>query len=165
MHIECKASDYVVTKKDGMYYVYNKCYEQDEKLILATALFGLLLPDASDYYLPICIRIRDAKEGVVVTPKLNVIGTEDYDYFISRQQYEKWKRINAVIKYIFFIFSIVIDVLFVYLFLASDFNGLLGICVGALLFLTIGVILKLEITNGKRKRYKMIDMVFEQKQK
>ena len=161
MSVKCLASDYVVTERNGISYVYNKIYEENEKMILAAAILGLFIPEASDYYIPICIEITDCNSDVVVTKKLQVEGSGNYRYFIASHQYKKWKRVYLVIKSIVYIISIVIDVLFAYLFIKTNFNFLLGICVVCLLFLTCGAILKLEISNRRKRRFEIIDIAFE----
>lgn len=61
MSIRCLANDYVVKEKDNIYYVYNEVYEDTLGKIIIASLIGLLIPKASDYYLPICIKIKKRK--------------------------------------------------------------------------------------------------------
>lgn len=162
MSLKCLASDYVVIERDGIYYAYNKMYEENKKLILASAILGLFIPEASDYFIPICIEIREMNNDVVITKKLDVRGSNNYRYFIASHQYEKWKKVNLIIKNIIYIMSIGIDVLFGYVFIKTKFHFLIGICFVFLLFLTIGAILKLEINNKKRKQFEIMDIAFEE---
>lgn len=152
------ASDYVVREKDGMYYVYNEVYEDTLGKIIAASLLGLLLPEASDYYLPICIKMKKTEGNIIVTKNLEVKGSLDFKYFIAKHQYQKWKKANRIIKSIIFMLGLLIDVFFIYLFWKSEFNAAMGLCTVGMLFLTIGAIVKLEWNNRKRMKYEMIDI-------
>lgn len=160
MNIKCLANDYVVEEKDDMYYVYNEVYEDALIKIIAASLFGLLIPEASDYYLPLCIQIRKTQGNIIVTEKLEVKGRTDFKYFIARHQYQKWKKAYSIIKSIIFILGLLIDAFLVYLFLKSNFSVGMGLCAGAMLFLMIGAVIKLELNNRKRMKYEMIDIAF-----
>lgn len=160
MNIKCLANDYVVEEKDDMYYIYNEVYEDTLKKIIVASLFGLLIPEASDYCLPICIEIRKTQSHIIVTEKLEVKGSTDFKYFIARHQYQKWKKTYCIIKSMIFMLGLLIDAFFVYLFLKLRFNLGIGLCAGTMLFLTIAAITKLELNNRKRMKYEMIDIAF-----
>lgn len=160
MGIKCLASDYVVKEKDGIYYVYNEMYEESLKALVIAALFGLLIPEAEDYYVPICIQIKEYEGNITIGKKLEVIGEADYSYFIAKHQYERWEKTYRIVKSVIFIFCFLIDILSVFLFWKTHFQLLMGVCVGVMLFLTIGAIAKLEWNNRKRKKYKVVDITF-----
>ncbi|MCD8125428.1 MAG: hypothetical protein LUE23_10475, partial [Lachnospiraceae bacterium] len=69
MRLKCLASDYTAVERNGVYYVYNELYEENEKKLLASALLGLLIPELSDYYIQICMEIKAADQDVVISKK------------------------------------------------------------------------------------------------
>lgn len=160
MSIRCLANDYVVKEKDNIYYVYNEVYEDTLGKIIIASLIGLLIPEASDYYLPICIKIKKTQGHIIITKNLEVNGSGDFKYFIAKHQYEKWKKTYCIIKNIIFMIGLLIDVFLIYLFLRFKFNVAIGLCVAGMLFLTIGAIIKLDRSNKKRMKYEMIDILF-----
>lgn len=155
MSVKCLADDYVVVEKEDKSYVYNSLYEDTEKGLLLAAFLELLLPEASDYYIPICIEIKNNQDNVIVGKKLEVIGTQDFQYFIAKHQYEKWKRTYGFAEKILEILCVLINVLLGYLFWKMGFQLAIGINFMFVLLISIGAVLKLEMNNHRRKKYEI----------
>lgn len=160
MSIKCLAQDYVIKENDDVYYVYNQMYEETLGKIMIALIIGLLIPEASDYYLPICIKIRKTKEDIIVRENLEVIGNTDFEYFVAKHQYKKWNKIFRGTKNIILMLSMLINIFLIYLFWKLKFNLVVGLCMVFMLFISIGAIVKLEWNNKKRMKYEMIDIVF-----
>ena len=160
MSIKCLADDYGVKENKRMHYVYNKMYEEPLKSLIIASVFGLLIPDAADYYIPICIEIEKYEGNIIIGKKLEVIGNAEYRYFIAKHQYDKWKKTYKIIKSIIIAVGFLIDGLFLYLFWKMHCQRILEICVIGMFFLTIGAVVKLESNNRKRKKYAVVDITF-----
>lgn len=161
MNIKCMASDYVIKEKNSMYYVYNEVYEGSIKMIFIAFLIGLLIPNASDYYVPVCVEIKKKQQDIIVKKNLQIIGSDDYRYFIAKHQYVKWKKIYRIFKSIILVLTLFLNICFVLLFLKSNFNIIIGLCMLGVFFLSLGAVIKLEWNNYRRKQYEMIEIIFE----
>lgn len=160
MNIKCLADDYAVVERKDMSYVYNKVYEESQKGLFLSSVIGLLLPEGEDYYIPICIEIKKTQAFITITKKLEVMGTNDFKYFIAKHQYEKWKRTYGIAKNVIIILSILVNVFLGLLYGKTGYNIVMGGCFGIVLLLSIFGITKLEITNRKRKKYGIRDIKF-----
>ncbi len=160
MNIKCLASDYIIKETDDIHYVYNKIYEDTLIKIIIAALIDLFIPEASDYYLPVCIKISKTKGNVVITEKLDIKGRVDFKYFIAKHQYQKWKKVYTVVRGIIIMLGLAIDASFVYLLFKLECNLLMGVCAVFMLFITVGAVVKLELNNRKRMKYEIIDISF-----
>lgn len=161
MSVKCLADEYVIVKKNEISYVYNSLYEESEKGLFWTAIIELLLPEASDYYIPICIELRNTQDDVIIGKKLDVVGTNAYQYFIAKHQYEKWKKTYGLAQKIIILLSVLIDVMMGYLFWKTHFHWIIGGCFICVLLLSLGTLIKLEVNNHKRKRYGIKDIKFK----
>lgn len=155
MSVKCLAEDYVVVEKEDKSYVYNSLYESSEKGLFWAAFLELLLPEASDYYIPVCIEIKNNQDNVIVGKKLEVIGTKDFQYFIAKHQYEKWKKTYGFAEKILEILCVLINVLLGYLFWKTGFQLAAGIILICMLLISLGAVLKLEMNNHRRKKYEI----------
>lgn len=160
MNIKCLASDYIIKETDDIHYVYNKIYEDTLIKIIIAALIDLFIPEASDYYLPVCIKISKTKGNVVITEKLDIKGGTDFKYFIAKHKYQKWKKVYTVVRGIIIMLGLAIDASLVYLFFKLECNLLMGVCAVIMLIITVGAVVKLEVNNRKRMKYEIIDISF-----
>lgn len=160
LNIKCLASDYIIKETADVYYVYNEIYEDSLIKIIIAALIDLFIPEASDYYLPVCIKISKTKENVVITEKLDIKGRADFKYFIAKHQYQKWKKVYTIVISIIIMLGLAIDASFIYLFLKLEANLLMGACAVIMLIITVGAVVKLELNNRKRMKYEIIDILF-----
>lgn len=158
MNIRCLADDYAVKEKNSIYYVYNVLYEEELKKVLFALLIGLFIPEASDYYIPICIQIKKPQGAILIRENLEVIGSAEIEYFIIKHQYKKWKKAYAIVRSIIYTLCVLLVLGFISLFLKTNYHFVMGICVVAVIFLALGAILKLELNNKKRKKYEVRDM-------
>lgn len=160
LNIKCLASDYIIKETADVYYVYNEIYEDSLIKIIIAVLIDLFIPEASDYYLPLCIKISKTKGNVVITEKLEVKGRADFKYFIAKHQYQKWKKVYTIVISIIIMLGLAIDASFIYLFLKLEANLLMGACAVIMLIITVGAVVKLELNNRKRMKYEIIDISF-----
>lgn len=160
MTIKCLADDYIVKEKDKKFYVYNELYEGSLKSLFWASIVGLLLPDASDYYIPICVEIEKTHNEVTVGKKLDVFGTNDFKYFIAKHQYEKWKRTYKIAIQLLVIMCILINFAMGYLLFKSAFKLAMVVCSLCFLLLSLGAVIKLYRSNAKRIKHEIIDINF-----
>lgn len=160
MSIKCLADDYIVKEKDDLFYVYNELYESSQKGLFWASVIGLLLPEASDYYIPICVEIKKTQDEVTIGKKLDVIGTNNFRYFIAKHQYEKWRHTYGIAIKIVFLLCVLINMAMGYLFFKTGSQLAMGICFGCVLLLSLGAVIKLEMSNRKRRKYEIVDIRF-----
>lgn len=160
MNIKCLADDYAVVERNDMFYAYNKLYEGAEKGLLLSSIIGLLVPDSDDYYIPLCIGMKKSQKDITIGKKLEVTGTNDFEYFIAKHQYEKWKKTYGFAKNVIIIFSVLFNVLLLFLYNQTGYHITIGVCFGIVLLLSIFGITKLVVRNKNRKKYGIKDIEF-----
>lgn len=160
MNVKCLADNYSIVEKNEKFYAYNKLYEGAGKDLLLSSMIGLLLPESEDYYIPLCIEMKKSKEAIIIGKKLEVIGTNDFEYFIAKHQYGKWKKTYGIAKNIIIILSILINVFLLLLYIKTSYNMAIGVCFGIVLLLSVFGITKLAVKNRNRKKYGIREIEF-----
>ena len=158
IRVNCKADNYVYIKEEQNIILFNCIFQDKTLLILLASLLELLCPDSSSFDIPVSIEVKVDENSIInVSKKLEVTGSKDYRYFILKSHYEKWKKTCFISNCILIIIAVITSLFFLYLFLKSNKNYLMGICFFILASLTIVNIVKLLNQFQKVKRYGIED--------
>ena len=105
--------------------------------------------------MPISIEVKvDDNSMITINKNLEVSGSEDYRYFILKSHYEKWRK-TYLISYCILVASIVsLSVLFLYGFIDSNPNYLMGFGFSVVALFSILSIVKL---FNQFKKIKMVE--------
>ena len=126
--IQCNADGYKYKFCDNRIYVFNGVYESKRWLILLAALLEAFLPDNNTFRVPIAICIKNT--GKDVNKKLEVLGDHEYEYFIPKEHFAKWKYTYALVYQIIAFVVMASTLISFYIFLfKSQFNLAIGLIV------------------------------------
>lgn len=146
MNINCLAENYSYKKEGDSIIVYNDYYEKSKGILLVSAIMDILIPDNDSFNVPIAIQVcEEGSKEIIIDEKLNVIGSEQYKYFIPRMHYEKWKSSYAIIYCLLMILQLFVSGILLYIFvIPAKFNILAGCMFGCVfaLFICLGFKLK-----------------------
>lgn len=156
--VNCKANDYVYVKEGQNLLFFKDIYESNTWLLLLTSFLELLLPGPTTFDIPVSIEVKANENSIITISKnMEVIGSENYRYFILKSHYEKWKK-TYLISYccLIVIFAILFGI-FLYGFINSNLNYLMGIVFLVIASFNILLIAKLFNQFKKVKRYGIED--------
>ncbi len=126
MKIICSAIEYTVEEKDSYYLVYNRLYSANLFALLLAALLEMFMPDPSTYKIPKCVLIpkehNDNTKVVEIDKRLNVFGTNQYEYVLIRKQYNNWKLSYFLTTVITILMSIALIAFVAYIGYGNGFN-------------------------------------------
>lgn len=156
--VNCKVNNYVYVKEGEHIVFFNDIFEDKTYLILLASLIELLCPDTSSFDIPVSIEVKVDENSVInLSENLEVTGSKEYRYFILKSHYEKWKKTSFISNCILITISFITALFFLYLFLKSNKNYIMGICFFIVLSITIANIVKLFNQFKKVKRYVIED--------
>jgi hypothetical protein len=149
--------NYKSKRVDGAIFIYNSIYESRLWLLILTALLSVLSHDIRDMEIPVAIKIlpKSGEGRIFIGRDFAVKGAADYQYFIPRAHYEKWKWSFLASWVIISLLALALDVLFIYLTICVDGIGRLVIGLVAILFIAISASLFRKIITQVevRKKY------------
>ncbi|VYU29896.1 hypothetical protein [Clostridium tertium] len=156
--VNCKADDYVYIKEDQHLIFFKDIYESNSWLLLLISFLELSFPGPTTFDVPISIEVKvDDNSMITINKNLEVSGSEDYRYFILKSHYEKWRK-TYLISYCILVASIVsLSVLFLYGFIDSNLNYLMGVGFSVVALFSILSIVKLFNQFKKIKLYGIED--------
>ena len=142
--MNCMNENYTYRTDGKRTIIYNSYYENTNLfLLLVTAIIELFLPDKDSFDIPVAIEIFDTNKKIVIDKKLNVTGSNQYNYFIPRKHYEKWKRSYAIALCLMITLHLLISALVLYIFVVpGHFNPLSEITFLIVLAMLLLLILK-----------------------
>ncbi|SCP99848.1 hypothetical protein [Anaerobium acetethylicum] len=157
MSIRCEATNYKSCKRNNVIIYYNCLYESNTILLLLTAIIELIVPDIKSFYIPIAIEVRDdIHKAIIIDKNLKVHGSDDYDYFIPKEHYNKWKRTYRVVFGIVMILEVAVILLLVYLLL-SNLNLILGVTTFVVFGIAFYFFYKVVSSNKSIRKYEIKD--------
>lgn len=139
MNIKLLSQEHAVEERNGKYYVYSPLYECPVGVIFMTALADVIYPLSETFRIPLCVEIEKGTEPVTVGEKLEIIGTDRYRYFVTKRQYENWRKTYYVLMKCVCVLILLINTFCIYLFLNKNFDiamGMVEACVAVLSLLT-----------------------------
>lgn len=131
--VRCDVEGYKCRTQNGRVYVFNGIYESKWWLILLAALCEAFLPDRETFRIPMALCIQDNGKDIVINKKLEVTGADQYEYFIPKEHYAKWKYTYALVYFVVAIFVFAATIIALYIFFKSSFNlaaGLIALVLG-----------------------------------
>ncbi len=127
---------------------------------MSVALADVFYPLSDTFLIPLCVEIEKGEEDVTVNEKLEVSGTTKYNYFISKKQYENWKKTYYFLMKCVCLLILLINLLCIYLFWAKHFDAGVGMVVTCVAILTVVTFRKFRRDIKQRMQYEMRDMRF-----
>lgn len=160
MNITCYAEDYSIEEKEDMIVVSNKVYDSNSILLFLVALLEMLLPDTSTYRLPKSIVIPQSNQDqpIIIDKKLNVKGTDQYEYVFINEQFKKWKRSYLITNIITILAILLLFFIFIYNALGDEGNKLALIPAAVILILTVIAIVRLWRNLREAKKIKTVTL-------
>ena len=160
MNITCHAEDYSIEEKEDMIVVSNKVYDSNSILLFLVALLEMLLPDTSTYRLPKSIIIPQSNQDqpIIIDKKLNVKGTDQYEYVFINEQLKKWKRSYLITNIITILAILILFFLFIYNAFGDEGNKLALIPAAVILILTVIAIVRLWRNLREAKKIKTVTL-------
>ena len=156
--VNCKANDYVYVKEEQNLLFFKDIYESNTWLLLLTSFLELLLPGPTTFDIPVSIEVKVNENSMITISKnIEVNGSEGYRYFILKSHYEKWKKTYLISYCCLIVMFITLFGIFLYAFINSNLNYLMGIAFLAVTSFNILLIVKLFNQFKKVKRYGIED--------
>lgn len=159
MGVTCVNEDYKCIKKEKKIIVFNNIYENSTMLLIIASFLEILIPESKNFKLPLAIEIEDSNQEIEVNKNLDVIGTENFNYFIPLNHYYKWSKSYKIAYLIIITIGMLMSSLLGYIFLVkSNFDLLAGMAFLIVFSMSIFIVIRFKKEVNLINKYEKKDI-------